>query len=260
MAMTAPTSARPEVNTEERRVHTRLQQLALGVEEARAYWASIDPTVPPAPRAIQAFEQRWFGAKSLERVRTLLANLGARFDSFPESLQVLRSWAPMSPTTRQLICHWHLQLSDPLYRRFTAEFLVQRRWAATPTFDRPVVVRWVGSTNPGRWGSSTVIQFGSKLLSAASEAGLTTPSRDPREPLLPRVTDDALAYLLYLLRSVQFVGSVTANPYLESVGLDAETLPQRLRSLRDLEYRRLSDIETIEWAYPSLTAWAEATL
>lgn len=76
---------------EETRVHTRIMRLALAVEESRAYWANLDPSVPPGPRAIQAFEQRWFGAKSLHRVRTLLANFGARYDAFPKALEVLRS-------------------------------------------------------------------------------------------------------------------------------------------------------------------------
>ncbi len=62
---------------EETVVHTRILRLALGIEESRAYWTHVDPTLPAAPRAIQAFEQRWFGAKSLHRVRTLLANFAA---------------------------------------------------------------------------------------------------------------------------------------------------------------------------------------
>jgi hypothetical protein len=104
------------------------------------------------------------------------------------------------------------------------------------------------------------VQFASKLLSAGSEAGLLTAKRDPREPLYPKVPDLALAYLLYLLRSLTFEGSLTDNPYVASVGLEGTFLDQRLRSLRGIEFRRMGALTEFEWAYPTLRAWAEATL
>lgn len=253
----AATNARPKEETE---VHTRILRLALGVEESRAYWENIDPTVPPGPRAIQAFEQRWFGGKSLERVRTLLANFGARYDVFPEALGVLRRWNGMDPVTRQVICHWHMQLTDPIYRRFTGEFLVQRRTLPKPELDRALVVRWITASYPDRWASSTVIQFASKLLSAAFEAGLVTPNRDPRRPTLPKVSDRALEYILYLLRSVTFSGNILDNPYLLSVGLDRGFLGQRLSALTSIRHRRMVDLDDFGWSHPSLSTWAEATL
>jgi hypothetical protein len=51
--------------------------------------------------------------------------LRARFDAFPNALHVLQRWPHMSPDTRRVVCHWHLQLSDPLYRDFTGTFLVR---------------------------------------------------------------------------------------------------------------------------------------
>ena len=72
--MAPPAASAPQL-AEVTEVHTRILRLALGVDEARAYWANVDPTVPPGPRALQAFEQRWFGAKTLDRVKTLLPYL-----------------------------------------------------------------------------------------------------------------------------------------------------------------------------------------
>ena len=249
-------AVRPQEETE---IHTRILRLALGVEESRAYWTHLDPSVPPGPRAIQAFEQRWFGGKSLERVRTLLAYFGARYDAFGEAIETLRRWSGMDPATRQVICHWHMQLTDPIYRRFTGEFLVQRRDESKPQFDRSVVTRWMATTYPDRWASATLIQFASKLLSAAYEAGLIKPKRDPRAPIVPKVSDAALEYMLYLLRGVKFGGTLTDNPYFASVGLDSGTLPQRLATLPTITFRRLADVDEFGWKYSSLSAWAEAT-
>jgi len=245
---------------EETEVHTRILRLALGIEESRAYWANVDASIPPGKRAIQAFEKRWFGAKSLVRVKTLLGYLAARYDAFPEALAVLRTWREMDPATRQVICHWHVQLSDPLYRRFTGEFLLERRTLHDPKVDRPAVARWIRQTFPNRWCEATVIQFASKLLSATSEARLVSSARDPRELLLPKVPDRAIEYLLYLLRGVGFEGTLTENAYVCSVGLGAGFLDQRLRTIPGITLRRMGRLAELDWAHPTLSEWAEATL
>lgn len=250
----------PENNSEEQKVHTRLLHLALGVEESRAYWANVNPSAPPASRTARAFEHRWFGTKSERRVRILLRNLRQRYDRFPEALAVLHRWPAMDPHTRRAICHWHLQLADPLYRSFTSEFIERRLGMADPTFDRNVAARWVNAAFPHRWAASTINQFASKLLSAASKAGLITPTRDPRTPLRPKITDQALGYLLYLLRTTEFSGTLAENPYLASTGLDRAGLQHRLQNGPGIDYRRMTDLDDFEWQFPSLAAWAEATL
>ncbi|MBI5547482.1 MAG: DUF1819 family protein [Deltaproteobacteria bacterium] len=249
-----------EAPAEATKIHTQLLRLALGIEEARAYWAHVDPAEPAAERSLRAFEERWFGAKTLERVKTVLPYLAARYDAFPEALGVLRRWRGMDPTTRQVICHWHVQLADPIYRRFTAECLLERRSAHEPKVDRPAVARWVRSSFPGRWSEATIIQFASKLLSAASEAGLVSPKRDPRALLFPKVPDAALVYLLQLLRGVRYAGTLTENPYLDSVGLGGAMLDRRLRTIDGITLRRMGRLIEVDWAHPTLSAWAEATL
>lgn len=248
----------PERAAEETTVHTRLLRLALGVEDSRAYWLHVDPSIAGEGRLQRAFEERWFGAKSYQRVRTLLANFAARYDAFPAGFDALRRWGSMSPSTRRLVCHWHAQLSDPLYRRFTGELLPQlrRRGAARP-LDRDTAIRWVGDTFPERWAHATRIQFGSKLLSAVTEARIATGGRNPRALPTPEVPDEALEYLLYLLRTVQFSGTMTHNPYLASVDLEGPFLDRRLRSLRSLEFRRMGELVELEWKYRGLAEWVE---
>src|SRR5262249_40831129 len=149
----------------------------------------------------------------------------------PEALAVLHRWRAMDAGTRQVLCHFHLQLSDPIYRRFTGVFLVQRRGLRDPRVDRDAVLRWFKQMFPERWSETTCVQFASKLLSAASEAGLVSLKRDPRMLLVPKVSDSALTYLLYLLRDLRFEGTLTENPYLASLGLTDSFLDQRLRTL-----------------------------
>ena len=237
-------------------VHTRLSRCALEVNDARAYWAHADETT--VVTAQQAFDEYWFGARSMTRVKVLLINMRARFGAFPSALAALHRWPDMSPETRRTICHWHLQLTDPLYRRFTGAYLAERRAGARPEVTRDLVVGWVTKHGPGRWAMAMRIQFASKLLSAAYSAGLVTSNRDPRPVGTPWVPDDALEYLMYLLRETQFRGSLLDNPYVRSVGLGGAVLEERLRGLPGLDFRRQGDLVDFGWQHRDLRAWADA--
>lgn len=243
--------------TEARELHTRLMKCALEVEESRAWWHHSDGT---EATPLRAFQEYWFGARSLPRIEVLFTNLRARFDAFPSAIAVLHRWPAMPPEVRRLICHWHLQLADPLYRAFTGDFLVARRELLRPEIERDVVVTWVGAFAGERWTMPSRIQFASKLLSAAHAAGLVGTTRDPRPLLFPRVEDVALEYLLYLLRGVRFDGTLLANPYLASVGLTGGVLEDRLRTLPALTFHRQGALTDFTWKYEDVRAWAAATL
>lgn len=239
-------------------VHTRLLKCALEVEDARAYWSHAGDAKPVT--AQRAFDEYWFGARSLSRIEVLLTNMRARFDAFPGAFLALSRWCRMAPDTRRLVCHWHLQLADPLYRLFTGCFLRERREREPREITRSVVVSWVGAQDRGRWTMATRIQFASKLLSAAFSAGLIASNRDPRPLAIPRVPDDALEYLMYVLREVSFEGTLLDNHYVASVGLVGADLEARLASLPGMCFRRQGDLIDFGWRHASLAAWADANL
>ncbi len=240
-----------ETMKEATEVHTRLLRTHLALEESRAFWAHTDGPV----EATVVFEQAWFGAKSLHRVKVLLADLRARYLRYPAALRVLHGWRGMGPDTRRLLCHWHLQLADPLYRRFSGRFLVALRDEGD-VLHRRQVVDWLAA-HWSRWGLATRTQFASKLLSAAHAAGLLRSRRDPRSLALPPVPDEALGYLMQLLRGLDFAGSLTANPYLASVGLEGAALASRLRALPGLAFRQQGGLVDIDWGDADLEAWAQ---
>ena len=243
--------ARPK---EESRLHTRVLKCTLELANSRIFWAESAAAEPM--RAEAAFEAGWFGHRSLTRMRELLTNLRARYGAFPAALQVLHRWQGMGGDTQKLICHWHLQLSDPLYRLFSGTFLPDRLLHGQPTVSKQQVVTWLGEAGGGRWSGSTRLQLASKLLSTAHSAGLIQGKRDPRPIVFPLVPDDALTYLVHLLREVDFEGTVVENPYLRSVGLEGSLLNDRLRRLPDLSYGRQGDLVDMGWKHEGLAAWA----
>lgn len=239
-------AARPtEVPADE--LHTRILRCTLAADDAQIYWSHFDPAEAPAHRNLRAFEERWFGGRSQARVKLLLANLSARFDAHPSAVAELRAWRGMTPATRRIVCHWHLQFVDPLYRRFTAELLPDRRGGARDTIDRDIVSRWVEAQAPDRWSPSTRAAFGTKLLGTAVEAGLVQARGTSRVLASPRVEDDALAYLLRWLGTVRFAGTLVDNPYFASVGLTGRAVDERLSGLPDLLFRRSGDVVELEW-------------
>ena len=240
--------------------HTRLLKCALELDECRAYWEHYSPThatLSPSELSRLAFNDYWFGVRSLPRIEVLMTNLRARFDAFPPSLAALHGLTDLGPNARRAIAHWHLQLADPLYRAFTGHFLVHRRARADIT--RPLVQAFVVDLDKDRrWTTPTHVQFASKLLSAAFTAGLVATHRYPRPLTFPRVPDDAIAYLLYLLRHITFEGTLLDNPYFSSVGLDPLSLEHRLRNSSVVTLRRQADLIDLDWAYPDLVTWAQA--
>jgi hypothetical protein len=238
--------------TETTEVHSRILKCALDIPEARAYWDHVDPAEPP-PTANRAFEEAWFGRKSHARVEVLLQNFRARFYEVPDALRALRAWRSIEPQERALVCHWHTQLTDPVYRHFTGDFLPER---LVPTITRDRVVEWVETQTAGRFTLATRTQFASKLLSSAHAVGIVSGTRDPRPITSPRVSEAALTYLLYLLRGLTFEGSLLDNPYLRSVGLREGIVDDRLRSARAFAFRRSANIVDAGWRHDSLVDWA----
>lgn len=243
---------------ESTRVHTRIMQMALLADESRTYWAHAEPGTTARGLATAAFEQRWFGSRSMERVKALMGAFDERFDAYAAARAALHRWQPSDPLTRANICHWHLQLSDPMYRAFTGALLPQRRQRPEPIIDRAVVVRWLESQAPGRWTLPSQQRFAGGLLTGATEAGLIAAGGRTHALLVPRVTDEALSYLLYLLREATFEGTIFDNPYLASVGLADERLDPRLRRAPGVTHHRVAGLHELQFEYPSLEAWAEA--
>ena len=255
--MNKPEDSKPVA--EETVPHTRMMKCTLEVESSRAYWAECGLIGKPISTQ-HAFERAIFGSKTYLRVEGLIADMRHRYDAFPSALPVLGHWHGIDPADRVLICHWHTQLADPLYRRFTGELLVDRhQHGPRPTVDRTMATEWLEAQVPGRWQFPTRSKIASKMLTSAMTAGILASNRDPRTIRFPRVSDTALAYLMYLLREVRFDGTLIANPYVASVGFDADTLSRRLRTIPALGFRRQGELIDFQWQHDAMEQWAEAS-
>ncbi len=245
-----------EVHTD----HTGLLRLALALEDSRAYLDHFRPEIPAKKLAETAFEERWFGNKSMARIKLILNDFRKRYNAYPPAFVVLHRWKPADPNIRKNLCHWHLQLSDPIYRDLSGVFLVQRRERIDAALSRDIVAKWLHERTGNRWAMTTIRRISENLVTSLAEAGLCSPNNRDRKPAYPAVPDVSLAYLLYLLRHMKFNGTLLSNPYLASVGLSDEFLENRLRRLPSLNYKRMSGVHDFGWEYDNIGDWAAHTL
>lgn len=246
--------------SEVEKFHSRLLRLSLAIADSQAYWQNWRAEISEQQKIEIAFEERWFGNKSMPRIQTLLNNFNHRFDAYPIALKVLCVWYPRDLVTRQNICHWHLQLSDPLYRCFSDQFLEQRRANLQENIDRDGVVRWLSGQIQAEWSTSTVTRMATALITCATTAGLCSDGIGTRQLQYPKVTDEALSYWLYFLRHLSFTGSLVSNPYWRSLGLRDEMLEKRFRRLSSIRFQRMGELADFGWQYPDLWAMAQAEL
>lgn len=249
----------PKRPSEAVELHSRILRVTLEADNAREYWRRAQAHTPSTDRVHAAFTEYWFGARSMQRIRDLLNNFDERFAAYPAALETLAAWPDVDRETRVLICHWHVQLADPLYRAFTGDYCPNHREGGRP-LTRDAVLRWVRTQDTSeRWGPATHAQFASKLLSCAHAAGLVTRTQDPRPLATPRVTHAALGYLLHLLRGVDFAGGLHDNPYLRSVGIIGAVLDDRVRTLPGISLRRIADVVDFSFEHASALTWVRAT-
>ncbi|TWT52018.1 hypothetical protein CA85_51280 [Allorhodopirellula solitaria] len=240
---------------EETQPHTRMMKCTLEIEPSRSYWHLCESTGGSVSKE-KAFEESVFGSKTFLRVERLIADMRHRYDAYPFALEVLGKWRPMELSDRALICHWHTQLADPIYRKFTGDYLVERYYGPAGNVDNDMTSRWIELTVPDRWQIPTRNKIASKMLTSALSAGIIASNRNPRPILFPRVSDLALCYLMYLLREIQYEGSAISNPYLTSVGLDQDEAVRRIRGIRELGFSKQGDLLQFDWQHDSMMAWA----
>jgi len=236
-------------------VHTRILRCMLALDDSHAYWQRVETNVPVGQRARVAFECRWFGTKSEARIRTFMTDMVERFDAYPEALALLHEVGSLAPHLRPFICHIHTQLADPIYRRFTGEFLPTRLDQGQATIDRDVVARWMDALEPGRWAANTRVKFASNLLATAADVGFVVGKKEPRKLVVPPVPDWVLGYTLYLLRDVQIEGSLESNPYLRSLGIEADAFRRLSARVPGVRIAELGGVIDITWREAGLREW-----
>lgn len=245
------------INTEVTQIHTRLLRSTLLEEDSQNYWRQHLHN-QTSDEVNLAYDNYWFGSANKATIKRTLTNLHARYINFPNCLEVLNLWKNMTVKERAIICHWHVQLSDVLYRRFTSEFIPSRFIYTPPTFHKDQAQQWVYSYMGAKWAGSTQAQLASKMMSCIRSTGLVaSESKDTIQLQYPLISNHCLTYILYALREISFQGNMLENPYLKSVGLTGSFLISQINQSSALSVQQIGDTISFEWKYPSLVEWGK---
>lgn len=226
----------------------------MAVEDSRAFWRKYRPGQGRKETIEQAFEERWFGAKSYKRVEYLISSLEVRFEGFYDRL---KAWDPDEKQDRCWVCHFHLQFTDPLYRQFSDGYLSRRLERSEPSIENLSALDWLEGLEPGRWAAATAERLVSGLASCLTEAGFCAGRKSPRAISIPPISDTSLAYLLYFLKDAEFEGGLLTNPYIRATGLGSD-LTLRLKKLSGIEFQSRGDVSTIGWKHETFQDWLAA--
>lgn len=202
---------------EETSLHTGLLRLGLAVEQSRVFCSRAGQESVTAILLQQALREEWFPKASESRSRYLVQQLARRF---PPGYR--RALSAPSELQAPLVCHWHLQLTDPLYRLYTGDYLMERWSSPTQSVNLEGSSEWVRKQAlTFGWRPNTVRRLASGLLSSATEAGLCRRGgRDDRELRLPQVGAQDKEYLTNLLERAGVL--TNRSGYLLPVGLGGD--------------------------------------
>ncbi len=241
-----------------------LPRCAMLVEESLAYWEHIDPRSSPEDRLDEARRDRWFGPpQHPSRISNLLTELAARFDAFPHALRLLQSIA-LPPASCPLVCHVHFALADVRYRRFTGEYLADRRERGLGAAGVEQVAEWIAANERALGRPSSHAGLAKRLLVSAGEAGLIEEDGAPRAVGPPELLGMVVAYVLYLLREIRFSGTLLENAYLRGLGVTAENVRETIEAAPGVRMTagwRAGDPEDgVELAEAGMLEWGERYL
>lgn len=201
--------------------------MGLEATASRIYWNHADPSQSSSEHRSRAASESWFPDLSEARRNYLLREFDKRFS--PAHLRALKAALPEPGAATALVCHWHLQWSDPLYREFTSDYLVGAWARPDARLDVDAVQSWLqGRGSHSEWSASTLRRLSSGLLAAAGEAGflkgagrkkeLRTVTVDPagmdylREQLLEDEGEPGLGEEIFLSGTVPATTQADVNP------------------------------------------------
>ena len=245
------------MNTEVSKIHTRLLRSTLLEEDSQSFWRNYNGE--SQEEAVEkAYNDYWFGNANKATIKRTLGNLFERFVNFPQCLEVLKLWTDMTVQERAIICHWHVQMTDILYRRFTSEFLPSRFVYSPPTFHKDQAQQWVYGFMAEKWAGTTQAQMASKMLNCIRNTGLvSSENKETIQLRYPLISNRCVTYLLYTLREITFNGSLLENPYFKSVGLTGSFLTSQVNQSPSISIQQTGDHTSFEWKHPSLIEWGQ---
>ena len=244
--------------------HTTMIRMAARINESKTYLINYSEALNRSELKNSAWNESWFGFLGDSIFAVLISGLYNRFGQFPKQVSVLKQWinSGIEHYDFNLVCHLHIQLTDPYYRWLTGEYLPERCNSGLGTFNADLIQADFAAYSTKKMKSNTCRRLLSNLLSSAVECGLLS-GKAQRQFETPIVSSKLFGYLVYTLQEFNFpMSDLRESPYIQSICSDQEKLK---RLLVEGQYKGWWEFNwdmnmfTLTLRYDNISLWYEVT-
>jgi hypothetical protein len=210
--------------------HLTMVNLPARIRETKAYIQNYSEKMTRSELKKIAWDEAWFGFLGDRIFSVLISGLYNRFGQFPKLISVLKDWIDngIEHYDFNLVCHLHIQLTDPYYRWLTGEYLPERLGAGLGSFNAEIIQPDFISYSTKELKANTFRRLLSNLLRSAVECGLLS-GKEHRHFETPIVSTRFFGYLVYTLQEFNFpMSDLCDSPYIKSICGEPEKLKRLL--------------------------------
>jgi len=211
---------------------TTMMKVGARLEESRSYLNFVNFEDSLKKQKEKAWNEQWFGFLPEQILETVVFALYQRFGQFPLIVKVLKTWIDKGLDNHdfKLLCHFHIQLTEPYYRWATGQYFYQRY---NEGFD-DIPSNILGKQLEKAFGkekdlsSQSYQRLARGILSTARDTGILK-GKAEKFFAHPLVSIEFLGYLVYALYHFKFpFGEFVTSPYIQSVIKDEAQLRRLL--------------------------------
>ncbi|MGK5091068.1 BrxA family protein [Deltaproteobacteria bacterium TL4] len=245
--------------------HTDIMRITARLEETRAYIRNFEETATTAELKTRAWEGQWFGFIPESIFIRLMPALYNRYGQYPQLMEVLKKWLSLGLESHdfKLICHLHLQLTDPYYRWVSGQCLPSRYREGLYEINNTILVSLLKNEIAAELKSNSLQKLARNILTTIRDVGLLKGTQN-KSMTTPVVSVEFLGYLLYTLSKLGYpVADIPASPYIQSLFRDRETFQGLLAEGQRKnwwEYNWGNQIFTLSFQYPDILTWFERSV
>lgn len=211
---------------------TTMMKVGARLDETRSYLNYFDINNDLKIQKEKAWNEQWFGFLPEQILETVVYSLYQRFGQFSLMTKVLKSWLNKGLDNHdfKLICHFHIQLTEPFYRWATGQYFSQRYNEAYDDIPSTVLAKQLEKAfmKEKDLSSQSYQRLAIGILSTARDLGLLK-GKAQKLFAKPLVSIEFLGYLIYTLQHFMFpFAELPSSPYIQSILRDESQLKRLL--------------------------------
>jgi len=242
--------------------HTAMIRVTARLNETMTYIRHYNDEINAADLKKSAWSQQWFGFLSESIFNRLMPTLSNRFGKYSYLMEILQRWSFQGIENHdfKLICHFHIQISDPYYRWATGEYIPARFNEGIDEITKSSLAKALSTRTVNPLNANTLHKLSRNILTTARDTGLLQGKTD-KTIAIPASSVEVLGYLLYALRLFDFsMSEIPESPYIQSVFRNPGSLRNLLtegQAKNWWEYNWEGRTFAINYAYADINPWFE---